>query len=507
VIDLRPYQRAAVEGSRARYVAGDRSTLVVMPTGTGKTVVFAEIARRVVERQRRALVLAHRGELLTQAIAKLHAAGVEAALEQGPARARDAPVVAASVPTMKGPRLESWARDAFGLVIVDEAHHAVADSYGAILAHFDKARVLGVTATPDRADGKGLGRVFQSVAYRYELRDAIADRWLAPIRARRVKLEVDLDAVSTTAGDLDKGELATAMKEESVVAAVADALIAEAGARPTIVFTVDVEHAQLVAAALNARRADCARAVSGKSSDDERKAAAVDLAAGVYQFACNAALWTEGFDCPVVACVALVRPTKSRGLFVQCVGRGTRLADGKADCLVLDFTGLTERHRLVSAADILADGALADDLAMLAASKMEGEAVDPIALLEEAQLEIEETRRRNVVRWVTEEVADLLGEQLALDLNDRSDAATLAQVTALKRSGVDLPDGVTRHQASALLDALARRWHYNLCTYRQARKLKQFGVAKPGALSFRAASALIDTLILEKRAGREAAAS
>lgn len=210
--ELRPYQVAAVAGVRERFAAGDRATLLVLPTGTGKTVVFAEVARRVVARGRRVLVLAHRRELLEQAIGKLAAAGVRAELEQGPARAGDAPVVVASVATLRGPRLASWARDAFALVVVDEAHHATATSYRAILDHFAPARALGVTATPDRADGAGLGAVFESVAFRFDVATAIREGWLAAIRGRRINLEgLDLDRVRTVAGDLDRTELATIM--------------------------------------------------------------------------------------------------------------------------------------------------------------------------------------------------------------------------------------------------------------------------------------------------------
>lgn len=494
----RPYQLEAVEAVREQFRAGHRSTMIVMATGLGKTVTFAEIIRRTVAKGRRTLVLAHRSELLLQAIAKLRAVDVNAALEQGPARAGGAPAVVASVATMKGARLASWARDAFGLIVVDECHHATSAGYRAILDHFEGAYVLGCTATPDRADRQGLGNIFESVAYRYELAAAIKAGWLAPLRARRVKLEIDLDAVKTTAGDLDKRELAAAMTDPAVVAAVAEALIDQAGDRRTIVFTVNVAHAHAIADALNQRRPGSARAVSGQSTDEERAAAAADLAAGGYQFACNAALWTEGFDLPAVACIGLARPTKSRGLYVQCVGRGTRTAPGKDHCLVLDFTGNTARHRLIGPADVLAGDDLSDAARKKVADRMDEEEIDPLeyvetVLEEERQAAAAEARERRRVRWVAEEVADLFGEQLELDPDHWPDAATPGQLQTLVTAGMDsLPSNLTKGQASELIGMLIRRREAGLCTYKQARLLKRFGVTNTDALTKDAASALIN---------------
>lgn len=172
---LRPYQHDALAAVRARFEAGERSTLVLMPTGTGKTRMFADLVRQGTAAGRRALVLAHRSELLTQAATALAAAGVWVAIEQAERRAGRAHAVVASVQTLRGRRLASWPRDSFDLVVIDEGHHAIAKTHRDILEHFAEARVLGVTATADRADGEGLGTVFESVAYRYELGTAIRD--------------------------------------------------------------------------------------------------------------------------------------------------------------------------------------------------------------------------------------------------------------------------------------------------------------------------------------------
>lgn len=501
---LRGYQAAAVEAIRRRFLAGDRSTMIELPTGAGKTLIFSEVVRRALAKGKRALVLAGRKELLSQARAKLRAAGVEAALEQGPNRAGDARAVVASVATLRGKRLENWPADTFDLVIIDECHHAVADTYQAILARFSSARVIGCTATGDRADGLGMGRAFASVAYRYTIREAIADRWLVPIVARRVRLAVDLDAISTTAGDFDKGELAHAMTDPTVITASADAMLANLGTRQTIAFCVDIAHAEALAAALNTLRPGCARAVSGRSTDKEREAAAVDLAAGRYQIATNAALWVEGFDLPVVSGIVMAKPTRSRAVFVQAAGRGLRLAEGKADCYLLDLSGSTRKHRLIGPADILADR-LTDEEAQLAAEAMEGEPIDPSVAIEQARAAAAEHLKLGVRRWVIEEVGDLLGESIEPEGRDGGDLATTAQRDAVRRAGFDdVPIALTRAQASRILDLVRRRREEGRATVPQVRLLRRLGVDGAEWLSFVAATRTIDELVAERRRWQEA---
>lgn len=502
---LRDYQVAAIAAARLAVRAGVRATLLILPVGTGKTIVFASIAALAVAKGGRVLVLAHRGELLQQAIRKLREAGVAAALEQGPNRAGDSAVVVASVQTLKGKRLESWAPDAFVLIIVDEAHHSVAATYRAIFDRFAGARIVGVTATGDRADGQGLGAVYQSVAFEYKMTVAIEAGWLVRLRARRVLLALDLDTVSTTAGDLDRAELAAMMTEPPVVAACVAALLAEVGDRPCVVFAVTVEHAQTVAALLNDARPGCAVAISGESSGEERVAAALNLATGAVQFVCNVGVWTEGVDVPCIAAVAILRPTKSRSLYVQMVGRGTRLHPGKTEALVLDFTGLTKRHRLIGPADVLADD-LPDDLVELVGEQFDTpEGADPLVAIEKARAAVAEQLKLGLRRWVVEEVVDLLGP---VDLGyaaDRPESASSGQLAALERIGLEPPPGLTRGQASRLLDALDRRRHLGLATVRQIRALRRFGLTATRAreLRFEAATALLKRCIAA-RDGRRA---
>jgi superfamily II DNA or RNA helicase len=217
--------------------------------------------------------------------------------------------------------------------------------------HFATARVLGVTATPRRADGKALADVFESVAFRMELREGIAGGWLAPITARRVVVEsVDLSRVETRAGDFAQEHLAEAMDTERAIQGVVRPLLELAGERKTLVFAVDVSHAYALAEAINRIRPGAARAAHGELGADGRRALLADFRRGAFQFLANVQLYTEGFDEPAVECVAIARPTKSLGLYQQIVGRGTRLSPetGKRDLLLLDFTGAAGRHRLIA---------------------------------------------------------------------------------------------------------------------------------------------------------------
>ncbi len=362
-MQLRPYQRDAIAAVGERWRAGDRSTLLVMPTGCGKTIVFADIARRLAARGGRSLVVAHRTELLDQAAAKLRDAGVHAEVEQADRVARaDAPVVVASVQTLRGRRLARFDPDAFDAVILDESHRSISQGYRDILKHFATARVLGVTATPDRLDGIGLHVVFDSVAYRYELADAIRDGWLAPLRALRVHIRgMDLSSIQTRAGDLAQDQLGVLLSDPRLVHGIARALVTESGRRRTMAFAVNVAHAYALAEACCQLEPGSARAVHGEVSRDERATALRDFREGRVRILINCALWTEGFDEPSIECVGIARPTKSRSLLCQMIGRGTRTHPGKGDCLVLDFTGSTGRHQLATPVDVLAGAMLRDD--------------------------------------------------------------------------------------------------------------------------------------------------
>ncbi len=513
---LRPHQVVAIDAVRMQFAGGKRSTLLVQATGTGKTVTFAEIARMANADGKRVLVLAHRGELVDQAVEKLRAVGIAPGVEMGAIRAGQEMVVVATVQSLKGKRLEQWPANAFGLIVVDEAHRSPARGYEAIFRRFVNANVLGVTATPDRLDGTGLESVFESVAFRYDLHEAIRDGCLVPLSAQRINVgSVDLSRVGVHAGDFAISELGAAMNDAASILGVAVPLLELAGQRKTIVFSVDVHHAHALAEALNNRRSGCARAVDGGAPTTTRRAILEAFRGGEFQFLVNCALYTEGFDEPSVACVAVARPTKSRALYAQMVGRGTRLYPGKVDCLILDFVGNAGRHRLMGPADALAgrDGLSQEERQYIEnALSIEQRSVDEV--IAEAAAAIAEMRRRvareAIVTYQARHVDPFLGKHLAalamartppqceLVFTPRStrqeyEAATEAQLTKLQSCGLESPPlGLSRQTASEWLEAFERRQSDGFCTMRQAIQLRSFGHRNPEDLSFQDASRLIE---------------
>lgn len=410
-VSLRPYQHEQVDSvERLHLEGGYRSVLVEAATGSGKTTSAAELARRAVSRGETVLFLAHRRELIDQAAARFESFGLQVGIERGSRHAGPEPVVCASVQTLRGPRLAKFPRDAFDLIIVDECHHVPSPSYRAILAHFHTARIVGVTATVDRADGIALGEVFQRVAHRYGIERAIAEQYLVPVRGIQVEVPgMDLSAVRSRrmmkrippgpsglplpnvidptgdepgetidllspagqariaaagkrapngerryAVDLHPGDLGRAVIEPEAIEGVVVPLLELAGSRKTVVFAVDLNHANAIAESINAKRGDgTARVVHYKLKARERRAILDAHKAGEYQYLINVTLLTEGYDDPSIECIAMARPTQSRVLYCQAVGRALRLYAGKSVALLLDFVGVGSRFDLVGPEDAL----------------------------------------------------------------------------------------------------------------------------------------------------------
>jgi superfamily II DNA or RNA helicase len=347
-LTLRPYQREAIDAVLAARRSGTRRMVVCLPTGAGKTVIFSQLARLA---RRQVLVLAHREELLGQAREKLERAmeGLAVvAVEQGAQRASDdAKVLVCSIRSLHERRLARVLdkRD-FGLVIYDECHHAAADDNLRVLRQlgaFDDSwngTLLGFTATTERGDGKGLNTVFERIVYSRTLPEMIEDGYLSKLRGYRISTAADLTRVSCSGLDFDEEQLAEAVDIEERNALVARSIQELARDRRTIAFCVTVNHARNLSHALN-RLGVPAGIVHGMMPSDERARALRDFREGRTQVLTNVAVLTEGFDDPGVSCIAMARPTRSEGLYAQCVGRGTRLAPDKKDCLVLDFVDLS----------------------------------------------------------------------------------------------------------------------------------------------------------------------
>jgi ATP-dependent helicase IRC3 len=352
---LRPYQSEALTAVRDAYLAGKRRVIVSLPTGTGKTVVFAHFPR-VLKMKKRLLVLAHREELLLQAQDKFRSIDPElkAEIEQASTHATsDAKVVIASVPTLarSGARLSRFQPEEFSIVVVDEAHHAVAPSYRRIFDHFGlfephvSRYLIGFTATPRRGDKQGLGEVFEEVCYARDMREMIVDRYLCPITGWRVDTDLSLDNVRVRHGDFIESQLARVvnmpLRNRLLVKAYRDF----GPGRRTIVFCVDVAHAKDVHRAF-ADAGIRAAPVWGELSRDQRRSTLAAFSAGEIDVVTNCNVLTEGFDEPRVDCVIMARPTRSKLLYAQMVGRGTRLHAGKKDLIVIDVADNSRTHQL-----------------------------------------------------------------------------------------------------------------------------------------------------------------
>lgn len=486
-MQLRPYQVAALEAVRAAYQRRERRTLVVMPTGTGKTVLFAEVARLA---RGPVLVLAHRQELVEQAREKISAwcddvVAVEMADRRELTRAdgRRHKITVASVQSLRR-RLRHVPRDAFKIVVVDEAHHATADSYRALLDHF-QTWALGVTATPDRSDRASLSEVFDSVAFEYDLRAAIDDGWLAPIHSFIVQTQVDFSGVRKVAGELSTPEVERILVKELHLAELAEPILRERGERPAIVFAASVAHARALARVLSelAGERDFAVALDGTAPLERRAPVLARFRRGEVRVLVNCALFTEGFDVPEIALVAIARPVLSRSFYAQMVGRGTRLAPGKRDLLVLDFVPANARHSLVQAADVFSDASeeVVERARRLAAEA--GAAGESIALeqaLELARQEQEaqeadvsyQLRRRDPFSAIG---IDLEGFQRRSRGGAR---ATEQQLAYFKKAGLptDAVAALSSHQAEALREELLERKAVGLCTPKQAKALASAGI-------------------------------
>ncbi len=293
---------------------GVDKTLLVLPTGTGKTIVFSKIIENRVSLGKRVLVLAHRGELLEQAADKLYkSTGLKCSVEKAEESCIGSffRVVVGSVQSLqREKRLSQFSKDYFDNIIIDEAHHCLSDGYTSVLNHFSEAKVLGVTATPDRGDRKNLGTVFESLAYEYTLPRAIKDGYLSPIKAMTVPLKLDISAVATQSGDFKTSELGNAL--EPYLHSIAEEMEKICKDRKTVVFLPLVSTSKKFCKILCDKGFNAAE-VNGESSD--RSQVLEDFADGKYNVLCNSMLLTEGWDCPDIDCVIVLRPTKVRSLY------------------------------------------------------------------------------------------------------------------------------------------------------------------------------------------------
>lgn len=544
-MNLRPYQKQAEEATFQQWADGNRSVLGVMPTGCGKTVTFASIIRRA---KGRALVVAHRSELIWQAKDKIEkVTGLKVDVEMGDFKSCNdgelfspqADVIVATVQTLiaggdGAGRIGKFDPKDFSTLIIDEAHHSPAQSYRRVLDYFlqnPKLNVLGVTATPDRTDEEALGQIFSVVAFDYEILDAIHDGWLVPIDQQMVSIDgLDFSSIRTTAGDLNGADLAAVMESEKNLHGIADSTIDIVGKRRGIGFASSVNHARILSDIFNRHQPGMSNFVHGKTDKAERQKIVSDFAAGKVQWLWNCGVFTEGFDDSGVEVIAMARPTKSRSLYAQMAGRSTRPHEGiahrlnempasavrrmaiersiKPSCLIIDFVGNSGKHKLMTTADILG-GNVSDAAieAVVSSAVKTGKSVRMSKELEEEEKRIEERKKKELVEAARK--AKLVGK--ATYKTQRVDPFDILQIKPVKSRGWDDgkvlkdgsrnllrnvfgvdPDEIGYTKGMQLVREFYSRKDSGKCTFGQAKLLKRYGF--PTELSFESAKATIDVI-------------
>jgi superfamily II DNA or RNA helicase len=495
-MNLRPYQNEFVHAVALGFSKGFMRQLGVLPVGGGKTICFSHIARRFLEKRgERTLILAHRNELVQQAADKLErSTGIIAAIEKADIRAsRDAEVVVGSVQTLQRKRLASWPADHFGLIVCDEAHHIVSKQWQDTLGHFN-ARVLGVTATPDRADKKSLSRYFDNLAYEVGLLDLISQKYLAPITIRSVPLEIDIREVRQVAGDLDSAGLDSAITP--YLGAIARYITEECGDRRRILTFLPLIQTSHAFVAECRKYGINATHVDGTSPD--RKEILESFSRGEIRLLSNAMLLTEGYDEPAIDCVLVLRPTKSRGLFAQMIGRGTRLAEGKKDMLFLDFLWLHERHDLAKPASLIAKDKAEEESITKAikdgATDLEQASKDATAERESALIqEIAKKARRKAVVLDIRDVGRIFSSEPIQNYKPQapweSSRPSPKQEQILSRYGIRCE---TKGEASMVMNHLFDRSRAKLATPKQLIWLKRMNIPDAEKITAKEATQILN---------------
>lgn len=470
-MELRPYQQKAFDSIIEGFQKYKR-LLLVFATGSGKTIVFAKVVQYAIEKNYRVLVLAHRGELVKQAIEKIQeVTGAYACREQAEHRADVGDqIVIATVQTLQGNRLKRFPKNYFRLIIVDETHHITAKSYQNILEYFTEYRLLGVTATPDRADRKSLQDHFDNVAYQYGLREAINNEYLCPIVGCRIEgFEIDLRDFKKQAGDYRIEDLDYIV--ERYFNPICQAIAQETADRKTLIFAPSVKTAAAIAIHLKEIGLD-ADYLSGQNKTEERERKLKQFIDGEISHLVNCALFTEGFDCPGISAIVLARWTMSRSLYAQMVGRGTRLYDGKDHLKLVEFQ--CTDHRLVRPFDLFE---ATEQVRAAAMQNGNGNGNnDLLKILESTERSYQNKaaiRKRlvkmefNVERYDPLTIADHAGINLDPDIEVRYmghklyGPATERQIRYLERNRIAVPPDITKGQASRLIELLIERGGIN----------------------------------------------
>lgn len=507
MIQERQYQREALESILQGFEGGESRQLLVLPTGAGKTITFSQVISAYVRAGKRCLVLAHREELLAQAQNKLFVAeGLFSELERADNRAPlGADVVVGSVQTMyRKKRLHRWPDTHFDLIIVDEAHRTLAPTYQKILNYFWSADVLGVTATPDRADKRNLGQFFGNIAYEVGLKQMIEQGFLAPIRVKTFPIDLDMSKVRTKMGEFDANDVGREL--EPLLEPIADAFVREIqGRNRSLVFLPLCDISRQFTEILKGR------GISAEHIDGESKNRSEILTRyreGEISVLCNAMLLTEGYDEPIIDTIMCLRPTKSRGLYSQIIGRGTRVHPEKKYLLVLDPLWMSETHTLVKPAHLIAetaeDAAEATEVLRQAdfIPDVEDESMDLLEMVSsatESRLEKIAARLREKQKIAAKKFDPITYAMQVMEspamveyspaMKWEADRPTEKQLELLEKEGFSRDEITCKGHASKLLDMVFHRRQMGLATTKQLFHLHKMGVPNANALTMDEASA------------------
>lgn len=552
MLEPRPYQIKAIAAFLAGVDEGVRRQLLVLPTGTGKTLTALLLARQL---GGPVLWLAHRDELIQQPYKAATQVwpGVSRGIVKAARDEWDRDLVFASIQTAARPRrLETLTRRNWKLVVVDEGHHAPSASWRRVVSGLGCLDVsgpplLGLTATPERLDSARLDDIFERIPYQYHLGQAVEDGYLARPDIVFEPIKADLSGVSTRGGDFDPKSLDLALLEGGIVESIRQTVKKHAIDRKALIFTVSVKQATMVAAALKAD-GHAAASIDGTMDMDERRYILRKFSEGKIRYLANCAILTEGFDEPTIDCIVMARPTQSKSLFIQCVGRGLRLATGKEDCRIIDMVALSGRHSLIQAPVIF--GAEVEEETREKRDQVLFK-TDPIEFWKQrlsTQIMGLRPISRSDMRWIRGSAGELLlsvgtfgtvrlrpysgaswwievigNRETGRDIQPLSDTtvdielgqgigedyvrrckavvlarggkwrdqpATEAQLKALRAWKIDPPEGLSKGQASEMLTAAAAK-SYDLATPKQVAYLRRLGIPFEEPLSKKAAGRLI----------------
>lgn len=494
---LRPYQNDFVDKVTRSFEEHDR-VIGVAATGAGKTILASDLMTREIGN---CLFLADAQELVTQNAEKFQMysgerCGVEMA-DQSAIVGIDRVIVATSQTLFR--RLEKYPEDYFNLVIVDECHRNTLGAMAQeVLGHFGKyAKILGVTATPFRSDRKKLGDFYETIAVEIGLARLIKEGWLSRIVIKSVPMKVDLSQISKRSGDYAANELGEVI--EPILKEAGKQIKDHAQDRNKIVIFLP-----LVKTSLRMTRILNEMGIKAVHVSGEDKSAMRQFTHGDARVICNAQLLTTGWDCPDVDCVMVLRPTKSLALYQQMVGRGTRIADGKDDLLLLDPLFMTDDHRLITPARLTARTREQADAMMEEIHSESGDGRDLLELDQDIEEKRAEALRARMKAKAKKKMRLVDAIEFALDCQDKELAdftpefgwektpPSEKQLAALERAGFDIEEIDSRGQASKILDLLFTRRQKNLATPKQLRLLKRFGHQSPESVTFSEASAFLD---------------